>query len=271
MVIVSSKAMGDSSQVQFEFPQGNDVLKKLQDILFEMAVVIKDVFERNGVRYVIEYGSLLGAVRHGGFIPWDDDFDFVVFEDDYQLASEALRRELPPMYILHDAQSDPAYFYSFSKVRHRDSIVHEDGFTDQLKYKGASIDLFKGRIENNNRFARRLFLAESHKQSHKAKFRNSRSFFELLRLVFYGLLKIYYQVLHGITPKTFYFHKTPDTDQYFIPLEKYLPTSVAFFNEVAFPVPHDPDYVLTDRYGDWKSYPPKISFHVRSVEFYPKQ
>ena len=260
--------MGNPGQVQFEFPQGNDVLKKLQDILFEMAVVIKDIFERNGIRYVIEYGTLLGAVRHGGFIPWDDDFDFVVFEDDYQKATESLRRELPPKYILHDAQSDSSYFYSFSKVRHLHSVAIEDGLTDHLKYKGISIDLFIGKVERNNRFARRLFLAESHKQSHKVRFRNSYSFSELVKLVFYELKTGYYQFFHGITPKTAYFHKSPDTDQYFIPLEKYLPTSKVRFNEVEFPAPHDPDYVLTDRYGDWRAYPEKVSFHVRNVVIY---
>ena len=260
--------MEDQVQVQFEFPQGNDVLRKLQKISFEMAVTIKDIFDRNLIRYVIEYGSLLGAVRHGGFIPWDDDFDYVVFEDDYEKASEALRRELPPKYILHDVQSDPSYFYSFSKVRHLHSIAIEDGYTDHLKYKGISIDLFKGRIEKNNKYARRLFLAESHRQSHLAKFENNKTVSELIKLTFSGLKAAYYQFLHAITPKTEYFHKSPDSDQYFIPLEKYLPTSMVQFNGVDFPAPNDPRFVLTDRYGDWTRYPKKISFHLQRLEIY---
>ena len=255
-------------QVQFEFPQGNDVLKKLQDIEFEMAVVIKQIFERNKIRYVIEYGSLLGAVRHGGFIPWDDDFDYVVFEDDYEKASEALRRELPHKYILHDVLSDPAYFYSFSKVRHLRSIAIEDGYTDHLKFKGISIDLFKGKIEKNNQFARRLFLATSHRQSHGQKFRERKTLLELIKLSLCSLKVCYYRFLHYITPKVAYFHKTPDTDQYFIPLEKYLPTSVVRFNGVDFPAPRDPEYVLTDRYGDWTRYPKEISYHLQRLEIY---
>ena len=260
--------MGEQVKVQFEFPQGNDVLKKLQDISFEMAIAIKDIFDRNHVRYVIEYGSLLGAVRHGGFIPWDDDFDYVVFEDDYAKASEALRRELPPTYILHDAQSDPAYMYSFSKVRHLKSIALEDRFNDQMKYKGISIDLFKGRIERNNKFARSLFLAKSHLESHRNKFKSVKSLAELIKLSLYGLQTCFWGFLHGITPKTDYFHKSPDSDQYFIPLDKYLPTSVVWFNGVDFPAPRDPEYVLTDRYGDWKRYPKEIRFHLQQVEIF---
>lgn len=257
--------MESQEQVSFEFPQGNDLLKRLQAIEFEMAVAIKDIFERNGIRYVIEYGSLLGAVRHGGFIPWDDDFDFVVFEEDYEKASAALRKELPGKYILHDRLSDPRYLYSFSKVRHLHSVATEEGFTDDLKYQGISIDLFKGRIENNNRFARRLFVARSHTSSHWHKFTHSHRLGELVKTVGNGLFVVYYSLLHSMTPKSPYFHKSPDSDQYFLPLDKYLPLSRVTFNGIEFYAPHDPEYVLSDRYGNWRKYPEKISFHVGNV------
>lgn len=255
-----------SDQIQFEFPQGNDLLKRLQAIEFEMAVAIKDIFERNGIRYVIEYGSLLGAVRHGGFIPWDDDFDYVVFEDDYEKASEALRKELPEKYVLHDRRSDPNYFYSFSKVRHLHSIAIEEGFTDNLIYKGISIDLFKGRIEKNNRYARRLFIAKSHLKSHWNKAKSMRSITEWGKVFLYALKTGYVGLFHSLAWKSDYFHKSPDTDQYFIPLDKYLPLSTVLFNGVAFAAPHDYDYVLTDRYGDWRSIPKTITFHLQHLE-----
>lgn len=259
--------MNDSEQVEFEFPQGNDVLKRLQAIEFDMAVSIKEIFEKNNIRYVIEYGSLLGAVRHKGFIPWDDDFDFVVFEEDYERASDSLRKELPSQYILHDIESDPKYFYSFSKVRHLYSIAVEDGLTDELKYKGISADLFKGRIEMNNKFARKLFLAKCHTFSHLNKFRQKKSILEFVKTSLNGIKTCYYIVLHFITPKTEYFHKSPETDQYFTPLDKYLPLSKVRFNGVDFCAPHDPEFVLTDRFGDWRSYPKQISFHIKSVQF----
>ncbi|MBR2210303.1 MAG: LicD family protein [Fibrobacter sp.] len=253
-------------QIAFEFPQGNDLLKRLQAIEFEMAVVIKDIFERNDIRYVIEYGSLLGAVRHGGFILWDDDFDYVVFEDDYEKASIALRKELPGKYILHDQVSDPNYFYSFAKVRHLHSVAIEEGFTDNLRYQGISIDLFKGRIEKNNKYARRLFLARSHAKSHWRKFKMKKSAGECARCASYYSLACFYGILHSLTPKTDYFHKTPDTDQYFIPLERYMPFSKVSFNGVEFSAPRDPEYVLTDRYGDWRSIPKRITFHLQRLE-----
>lgn len=254
--------------VEFKFPQGNDLLKRLQSIEFEMALEIRDIFERNNVRYVIEYGSLLGAMRHGGFIPWDDDFDYVVFEEDYEKASAALRRELPSKYILQDEKSDPNYFYSFSKVRHLNSLAIEEGFTDNLKYKGISIDLFKGNVERNNRFARRLFLAKSHTKSHWNKFRSQKKASELAKTIVHLGKEFGYGVAHAITPKTAYFHKSPDTDQYFIPLDKYLPLSRVQFEGESFAAPHDPAFVLTDRYGDWREPPRHIEFHLQKLEIY---
>ncbi len=254
--------------MDFQFPQGNDMLKRLQAIEFEMALAIRDIFERNHVRYVIEYGSLLGAVRHGGFIPWDDDFDYVVFEEDYEKASEALRRELPSKYILQDKESDPNYFYSFSKVRHLNSLAIEEGFTDNLKYKGISIDLFKGNVEQNNRFARRLFLAKSHTKSHWNKFLSQKKASELVKTFVHFGKALGLGVAHAITPKTAYFHKSPDTDQYFIPLDEYLPLSKVVFDGEEFSAPHNPEYVLTDRYGKWRETPKHIVFHLQKLEIY---
>ena len=254
--------------VDFVFPQGNDVLKRLQSIEFEMALAIRDVFEKNNIRYVIEYGSLLGAVRHGGFILWDDDFDYVVLEEDYEKASKALRSELPKKYVLHDKVSDPNYFYSFSKVRHLNSIAIEEGFTDDLKYKGISIDLFKGYVERNNRYARKLFLAKSHLRSHWNKFRSQRKVQELIKVCAHFLKLLVFGVVHAVTPNTDYLRKAPDTDQHFIPLDKYLPFSKVLFNGVEFPAPHDIEFVLAEMYGDWRRPPKHIGFHLQKLEIY---
>jgi len=104
-----------------EFPLAETITKDdvflCQEKLLDMAVSIVDIFDQNNIKYIIFFGSLLGAVRHQGFIPWDDDFDLVVFDEDYMRALKCLERELPARYKLHSRKTDPYYFHSWNRVR----------------------------------------------------------------------------------------------------------------------------------------------------------
>ena len=120
-------------------------LKRVQARLLEMADAVTGILEKNDIRYMIAYGSLLGAVRHRGFIPWDDDFDLWLFDEEYDRAIEILRRELPPELPVHDRQSDPIYWKAWACVRDLRSEVHCSLHSDDnaLRYKGLTLDLFR--------------------------------------------------------------------------------------------------------------------------------
>lgn len=104
-----------------EFPEkkgySKEKLKKVQKRLLEMTKIATEILENNGIHYFIGFGSLLGAVRHKGFIPWDDDFDLFLFDEEYDMALEVLRRELPEDIVVHDQVSDRSYYAAWSKLR----------------------------------------------------------------------------------------------------------------------------------------------------------
>lgn len=110
-----------------------------------MADTLTGILEKNGIKYMIAYGSLLGAVRHKGFVPWDDDFDIYLFDEDYDSTVALLRRELPEDIVVHDRLTDPLYWKSWSSLRDKNSIGHFSLYTDDnaLRYRGLSIDLFR--------------------------------------------------------------------------------------------------------------------------------
>ena len=76
-------------------PYSEDSLKRLQTIDLEIVAVIDRICRENGIDYFIDGGTLLGAIRHGGFIPWDDDIDIGMPKDDFDRFCEITPALLP--------------------------------------------------------------------------------------------------------------------------------------------------------------------------------
>ena len=72
----------------------NDELRRLQLNLLEMLIEIDRICRRHSIKYSLDGGTLLGAVRHGGFIPWDDDIDVIMRREEYQKFYKACRKDL---------------------------------------------------------------------------------------------------------------------------------------------------------------------------------
>lgn len=98
----------------------NDEVKK---IAFEILKYIKQVCQENGLRYSLLGGTLLGAVRHNGFIPWDDDIDIALPLPDYWKLLEALRKG--NKYKLFEETDQLDYTYRFAKLTDPGTVVYE--------------------------------------------------------------------------------------------------------------------------------------------------
>ena len=123
---------------------GQDIART-QKRLLEMAKTIKDILEGNKIKYIITYGTLLGAVRHKGFIPWDDDFDFILFNEDYSKAMEILREQLPEDMFLEDEISEPLFFHAWAHVKDNNTIAECDLYPQDNIYThhGLLVDLYR--------------------------------------------------------------------------------------------------------------------------------
>lgn len=110
-----------------------------------MAKTITSILEKNEIEYQLAYGTLLGAVRHKGFIPWDDDFDLFIFDKDYENAISLLRAQLPANLFLEDDKSEPLYFHSWAHVKDLHSVCSCEFYPHDNFYAhhGLSIDLYK--------------------------------------------------------------------------------------------------------------------------------
>lgn len=118
-------------------------LKESQSILLELAKVVRDIASRHGIPFFMVGGTMLGAIRHKGFIPWDDDMDFGVTYDHYFELINILKAELPERYrCLYYEDNSPVKSFFF-KVEDTKTIVDDPCINLPLANKlGLSIDIF---------------------------------------------------------------------------------------------------------------------------------
>lgn len=119
----------------------NDFLRKLQLTELEILIVVDDFCTKHGIKYSLYCGTLLGAVRHKGFIPWDDDLDICMLREDYERFVEFWNTEKPNGYILQNKENTPAFTQSFTKIR-KDNTAFVQSENEIGKYHtGIFIDI----------------------------------------------------------------------------------------------------------------------------------
>ena len=100
------------------------MMKRAWAAQLEVLKVIEDICIRHNLRYFAERGTLLGAVRHQGYIPWDDDLDISMLRDDYEKFLVIAQRELPEEYVLLTPYLEKKWENPFSRITNSNSISY---------------------------------------------------------------------------------------------------------------------------------------------------
>ena len=115
--------------------------KKLWAVELDLLLKFDDVCKRHGLKYFLNSGSLLGAIRHKGFIPWDDDIDVEMPRDDYEKLL-SLSGEFEKPYFLQTPDTDKNSGYSFAKLHNTRTTMASERFAFQKMCFGIFIDIF---------------------------------------------------------------------------------------------------------------------------------
>ena len=102
---------------------------------------IDSVCKQHNVRYYLAYGTLLGAIRHKGFIPWDDDIDIYMLRSDYDRFIQLLSAEKENHYSLLSIYNDSDYFYEFAKVVDNRTSINANNLK-AMRNEGVWVDIF---------------------------------------------------------------------------------------------------------------------------------
>lgn len=92
-------------------------MKSVWKVQLDIVEEFMRICKAHDLKYFAIGGTLLGAVRHGGYIPWDDDFDFAMMRDQYDLFCKYAKKELRHPYVLQNFETDIRFFEGFSKIR----------------------------------------------------------------------------------------------------------------------------------------------------------
>lgn len=127
-------------QLRERFNPEGSMLRKQQLRMLEILLYIDKICKENNIKYWLSSGTLLGAVRHGGFIPWDDDLDIEMLREDYEKFLKVFTDN--DNYALQTYKSDENYFRTFAKVRDLHSEISEFELDRYYKYRGLYVDIF---------------------------------------------------------------------------------------------------------------------------------
>lgn len=116
--------------------------KELQLLELEIAKEIKRICDENNIDYFIIGGTLLGAVRHRGFIPWDDDIDIGMTVENYERFINVAPSKLDCRLFLQCSLTDENFAYPYAKVRLNDTHIHELVNANVCIHDGIFVDIF---------------------------------------------------------------------------------------------------------------------------------
>lgn len=261
-------------------------MNEYQKVGLELLKVFIDICDKLDLKYYMACGSVLGAVKYGGFIPWDDDVDVCLLRPDYEIFVNEASKYLPEHLFLQNYKTDPDYPSVTSKIRDSRTTWIEKGVAHLDINHGIYLDVFPidgypNAPSEQKRFERRKM---HHERIRAISYRAPvdpmavRTNLILIANKLFGVYSSsqnnickYEQLISSYAPsesRIWCNHGNWQGKLEYAPREQYGEGTWATFEGLKVRIPEKFDEYLTQKYGDWRSDPPlekQVSHHYTEL------
>ena len=222
-----------------------EILNRIKDVEKQILCKYIEICEKYHLRYFVAFGTLLGTVRHKGFIPWDDDIDVGMPREDYERFLQIAQKECGEEYFLQTVDTDPEYHLYFAKLRMNRTRFVENSLQKSGSITGFYIDIFPyDEISDDE--------AEMEKQLNRAvRWGMILSIYKVKepQIGQYGpakdfVMRSIWHILHGADAKKWIIEKKEIEQLVDVP-----------FENITVKIPCGYDAILTRCYGDYMKLP----------------
>ncbi|KMK78304.1 LicD family protein [Alkalihalobacillus pseudalcaliphilus] len=258
-------------------------IKEVQKVQLEILLEFDRICKKHNIKYQLFAGTLLGAIRHKGFIPWDDDIDICLLREDYDKFLSVCDNELDTRYFMQTYKTDKRYFKQSGKLRKNGTVCLQEVYKEFDMHHGVSISLMPldnvkpntviGTIQRKLYQFMFSFLIKLNGSRVFKRCINRKSYVErVVRIILYLLSKVIPKsvtdnlhtkvaclfndkntkyithLTNGATKKRYY--------AYMMEREEFYNVILGEFEGMEFPIPRNYDKVLRNLYGDYMKLPP---------------
>lgn len=225
-------------------------VEEIQDELFDALIKIDAILQENNIAYFMGFGTLLGAVRHKGFIPWDDDLDIVIPRNELERAKEVLSKHLPRHYSVINVKNGNLPWDVDLRVRDNRTLLDDEAGTSD---SGIYVDIIEmPEIAKRNRlnYVRLKKLKRSVFSSSNSILKRCVSFFS------YSAVWVVFSIIELFSSERYLIVSDKLSGGMYTPQDIY-PLRELSFRDRSYYAPNDHKKILMEMYGDYMQIPPE--------------
>ena len=253
----------------------DETLKHLQKVQLMMLKDFIKICEDNDILYFVIGGTLLGTIRHEGFIPWDDDIDIIMFRKDFEKLNNLMTATTNEKYRLINVLNEETYHYTFARVMLKNTVF-EEWWADQVDYtQNIFMDIFLLDNIPDNKFKRFVHRWTSFTLNQMIyfsiiKFKDESKLKTIIKQFLYYVLKLVPVSTNTLKRKcinSYRKYEDYESDEvcdfpsvFLMPIydkKDFLPPKRKKFEDIEVNVPNNYDGILTMLYGNYMGLPPE--------------